>query len=194
MCGIFYIDEQTLQSIQHLFCEQDSRLRQLDLTKDIHPSELAPVLIRGSRGMKLACQRWGYPGLQKTGVIFNARAESVREKKLFSKGITYHRAVIPAKHFYEWNPNREKNIFEGKQKKVLYLAGFFDVLDNEERFVILTTQANASMKKVHDRMPLILEEDQLLLWLWDDHAAGEILRQTPAELQRHAEFEQLTFF
>ena len=34
-----------------------------------------------------------------------------------------------------------------------------------ESFAILTTQANALAAKVHDRMPVILEGDDTLIWL-----------------------------
>ena len=33
----------------------------------------------------------------------------------------------------------------------------------------MTTEANASMKNVPDRIPLILEEDELEEWLYNDN-------------------------
>lgn len=194
MCGVFYVDDSTLRSVQAIVQSVDPRILSKHFLKDIHPTDFAPVMI-GERGrLKLACQRWGYPGVQGNGVIFNARAESVREKKLFSGGITYHRAVIPARHFYEWNANREKNTFRRRDGQIMYLAGFFDMMENEERFVILTTQANDSMKKIHDRMPLVLETDQLEDWIYDDAGTDAILKQVPVLLDRQAEYEQMTLF
>ena len=38
------------------------------------------------------------------------------------------------------------------------MAGFYDLTDGGERFVIIMIRANVSMIKVHDRMPLILEK------------------------------------
>ncbi|MCD8217028.1 MAG: SOS response-associated peptidase [Clostridiales bacterium] len=67
---------------------------------------------------------------------------------------------------------------------VLYLAGFFDLMENEERFVILTTSANKSMSVVHDRMPLVLEEAQITDWIIDDKSTEEFLRQVPGALKR----------
>lgn len=61
--------------------------------------------------------------------------------------------MIPAAGFYEWSRQKEKNTFYRKDGKPLYLAGFYDRFDKEDRFVILTTVANASMRPVHDRMP-----------------------------------------
>lgn len=93
------------------------------------------------------------------------------EKRMFQNGIHYHRAVIPAAGFYEWSRQKEKNTFYRKDGKPLYLAGFYDRFDKEDRFVILTTVANASMRPVHDRMPLVLEKDQIRSWLWEEKQA-----------------------
>ena len=127
-------------------------------------------------------------------MLINARVESVLEKKIFANGIRYHRAVIPASHFYEWNQRKEKNTFKSKDGEILYLAGFLDIIENEEHFVILTTEANASTKPVHDRMPLILRQDQIEDWLRDEKAAEAMLCQTPEELKRQADYEQMTLF
>ena len=74
------------------------------------------------------------------------------------------------------------------------MAGFYDLTDGGERFVIITTQANASMIKVHNRMPLILEKEQIKDWLSDDSAVESLLQQTPVLLDRETEYEQQTLF
>ncbi len=127
----------------------DSRLRTdaMHWSRDIHPTDQAPVITAGSNGTRTICltlQRWGYPGIQNKGVIINGRQESVWEKRMFSRGMQYHRAVIPADHFYEWNASKEKYTFRRKDRNPLFLAGFFDVMQNEERFVILTTTLTLS--------------------------------------------------
>ena len=76
--------------------------------------------------------------------------------------ITY---LIPASGFYEWSRLKEKNTFFRYDAALLYMAGFCVWFEDERRFVILTTAANESMRKVHDRMPLILEKEQLADWL-----------------------------
>lgn len=194
MCGVYYIDDDTMRDIESIVLKVDRRIHGKQFVKDIHPTDHAPVIVRDETGLKLALQRWGYPGIHKKGVIFNARAEEVMEKPMFTNGIRYHRAIIPARHFYEWSVNREKNTFFRLDRRPLYLAGFFDMMENEDRFVILTTQANDSMRRVHDRMPLVLEQDQLEDWMHDDNAARKLLSQIPVSLQRQVEFEQMTLF
>lgn len=68
-----------------------------------------------------------------------------------------------------------------------------NILNNEKRFVILTTKANASMEKTHDRMPLILEKEQLADW-FDDKKMEQLLQHTPVMLKREAEYEQQSLF
>lgn len=194
MCGVFYVDDDTIKEVRKIVQAVDQKILERNFARDIYPTEKAFVITGEKGGLKLSHQRWGYPGFKRAGVIINARAESVREKKLFARGIRYHRAVIPAKRFYEWNGNREKNSFCRMDGRILYFAGFFDVLDNEERFVILTTEANDTMRKIHDRMPLLLEEDQLEDWVYHDGCTDDILGQSCAALKRRADYEQMTLF
>lgn len=61
----------------------------------------------------------------------------------------------------------------GQEKgRLLLMAGFYRSWEGTERFVILTTRANASVCGVHPRMPLILEPEDARLWLEADRGAG----------------------
>lgn len=71
-------------------------------------------------------------------------------------------------------------------------AGIWNVFDNEERFAILTTRANAYVADVHDRMPLVLEKDEVDRWLMDDKRVEIILNRTPVPLTRTSGFVQQT--
>ena len=56
--------------------------------------------------------------------------------------------------------------------------------------MILTTQANASIEKVHDRMPLIMEREEILDWILDDRSIEYFLHKTPVLLDSWQEYEQ----
>ena len=73
----------------------------------------------------------------------------------------------------------------------MFLAGFYNLYDGQERFVILTTDANETMP-VHNRMPLILEREEIGDWIFDDIRAKEILHQVPARLKGSSEYVQQT--
>ena len=54
--------------------------------------------------------------------------------------------------------------------------------DGASCYTILTTAANASMRPVHDRMPVVLTHSTLRPWLEDPSAAADILHAVPPEL------------
>ena len=200
MCGRYYVDDDTAREIEKLVRQVDEKMRQTATAgiqlqaKDIHPSELAPVIIADENGLCCRWQRWGFPGFSGKQLIFNARCESAMEKRMFREGVECRRIVVPAAGFYEWNKNKEKNIFYRKGQPVLYMAGLYNRYQDEDRFVILTTAANDSMRPVHDRMPLVLERDEIPKWLIQDQLVETFLRKTSALLERQAEFEQMNLF
>lgn len=74
------------------------------------------------------------------------------------------------------------------------MAGCCRYYDDGEHFVILTTAANKSMEPVHDRMPLLLGENEVADWILDSKKTESILREIPFLLERSTEYEQLRFF
>lgn len=116
------------------------------------------------------------------------------EKPMFREAVLHRRAVIPATWFYEWDRNKQKHTFRREGGAALFMAGCCRKYEDGDRFVILTTQANASMEPVHDRMPLILEREEAVEWLLEDGTAEELLRKKPPLLERRAEYEQLGLF
>ena len=162
--------------------------------RDVHPSDEAPAVCAFHGVPELRGMHWGYPSPQGKGLIINARAESLPEKPMFRQGVESRRIILPASGFYEWNGQKEKNIFRNRVGRILYMAGICDLFSEWERFVIVTTGANESMRPVHERMPLILEPDQLEAWLFDASATEDILRSTPALLEREMPYEQMSLF
>ena len=170
MCGRYYIDFDMADEIEKVVHAIDQRIRQKHFAGDIFPTNAAPIIEKSEYGLKLNVCKWGYPLSQGKNLVINARTESVMDKRL-----------------------KEKNTFSRYDAPVLYMAGFCDWFENERRFVILTTAANESMRKVHDRMPLILEKEQLADW-FDDRKVEELLHQVPVQLKREAEYEQQSLF
>ena len=62
------------------------------------------------------------------------------------------------------------------------MAGLWNDFDGERRFVILTTEANASMSEIHNRMPVVLDSTNKNRWLMDYRAALNILTEAPPRL------------
>ena len=196
MCGRFYISDDTAREIEKTIRMVDERLRKERRTGDIHPTEMAPVISYQRGSLFAADKKWGFPGFDSGKVIFNARAESALEKKMFRESVLKRRLVIPAAGFYEWNRNKEKVTFTSAlaEQPILYMAGFYNKYGNEDRFVILTSGANDSMADVHERMPLLLKHQELEEWIRNDRRLEEFLHSEPHGLKRTMEYEQQTLF
>ena len=191
MCSRYYVDPDMIEEVIKVVQKIAQKIH--PTRKDIRPTDFAPVIGQSEYGLELSMCRWGYPMSKEKNLIINARVETVMDKPSFQNGILYHRLLIPADGFYEWNSQKEKSTFSRSDSSVLYMAGFCDWFKNERRFVILTTAANDSMKKTHDRMPLILEKEQIADW-FDNSKMSALLYQTPALLNRQTEYEQQSLF
>lgn len=116
--------------------------------------------------------------------LINARAEGIESKPSFRGPFKYRRCIIPARGFYEW-----QQIEKGKQPFFIRpadggyfaFAGIWDHWEGDgeevvESCAIITTNANNLMASIHDRMPVILEEKDCLLWLDDKTGKEQLLK------------------
>ena len=135
--------------------------------------------------------KWGYPAGGKKGLIINARLETIEEKPMFRQDFKYRRCVIPAAGFYELDRNRQKATFTLPGHQVCYLAGIYRIFEDMEHFTIITTQANASMSPIHDRMPLMIDKEQIPVWMGDGFKS--VMNYPMPLLNVSIENEQLSF-
>ena len=159
--------------------------------RDVTPGSRA-FIFTGNSDPVLKEAVWGFTSRDRRLVI-NARAETAPDKTMFYTPFRTGRCLIPARGFYEWDRERQKVSFEKPQGGVLYLAGLLRQENDGERFVILTTVANASVTDIHDRMPLILTAAQTGAWLGGDGAQA-LLSWKPGNLSVIRDFEQLSLF
>ena len=155
-------------------------------TGEVFPSNLAPVLVPEGEGIVPKLFNWGFPSFHGKGLIINARSETVHEKRLFKGPMERERCVIPSTGFYEWDGEKHKFLYTLPDAPMLYMAAIHHPFEGSERFVILTTGANESVADVHDRMPVILKEEELEDWLNDSRAADAILHGGQPALVRRA--------
>jgi putative SOS response-associated peptidase YedK len=144
---------------------------------NIAPSQYAPVVtVEGLEQMK-----WGlipqWAKSEKVGYsMINAVGETIFEKNTYKKPILTSRCLIPASGFYEWldtKDGKQPYYFTVKNHPIFSLAGLFVVRKDSEghelkTFTILTTAANELVAKVHDRMPVILSQEEERRWLDPD--------------------------
>ena len=195
MCGRYYIDDTTEKEVNSIL----GNMSQYTDTEQMQSGDIFPsrsVLVIKNQNGHLAADRmtWGFQRFDGKGLLINARAESALDRRTFRDSVLHRRCVIPAKGFYEWDSRREKFSYEREDGRTLFMAGCFNLYREKDCFVILTTEANPSVAPVHDRMPLILEPEEVESWVLDERAAEFILHKTPALLKSSAEYEQLRLF
>lgn len=179
MCGRFYVDDEMLNEIHKICNKIDANVKK----GEVFPTDQGYVIKASTGGKEIFAEscKWGYETKQKGKVIFNARSETLCEKPLFRQDFKYHRCVIPVKGFYEWN--KEKYYFESEQdSNILLLGGIYKKDVENDRFIIITTEANGSVKGIHDRMPLIIERKNIFNWIYDEKAANRALISNSAKL------------
>ena len=124
----------------------------------------------------------------------NARAETVAEKPAYRKAFASQRCLVPASGFYEWKKTDDGKVphyIHLKSGELFAFAGLYDVWHDEQgrevhTYTIITTEPNALMYEIHDRMPVILPRAAWDQWLSPDEQdvelIGKLLVPAPSEL------------
>lgn len=181
MCGRYTIsiDEQEIRDIVNAITQQHPDVEVK--TGEIYPTNPAPVLLAAQDDIRPNVAVWGFPNFRSKGVIINARAETALNKKAFRESLLTRRCVIPSTGFFEWTKDakKQKYLFRETGKALLYMAGFYNEFGGERRYVILTTNANQSVRDIHNRMPVIVHRQEIGDWIRNETAMGKILERVP---------------
>jgi putative SOS response-associated peptidase YedK len=167
---------------------------------NIAPTQEAPVIraTRDGTGREVAMLRWGLVPFwardPKIGhQLINARSETAMDKPAFREAYRARRCAIPASGFYEWTgvpKHRVPHAITVEARPIVAFAGLWERWKDDsgrrlETYTILTTAANAFVAPMHDRMPVILGENDVDAWLTAPaEEAAQLLRPYPdAELR-----------
>ena len=150
MCGRYVLKLGTSSQIAKQVLKQELK----DFKEgDVYPGDKCLCIIRKNDGITLKILKWG---LNDTKLI-NARLESINQKITFKN---LNKCIILASGYYEW---KDKIRYEfDLNGDYLYLAGLYD--DNNE-MVIITKEADDKLKDIHDRMPVVLNQKEMLEYL-----------------------------
>jgi putative SOS response-associated peptidase YedK len=100
--------------------------------------------------------------------VANARAETVAVKPWFRDAFRRGRCLLPADGFYEWKGakgTKQPSYYRLRGGGVFAFAGLWDRWQGLETCAVVTTAANALVRPVHPRMPVILGVDAYDRWL-----------------------------
>lgn len=177
MCNSFYIDSKVKDKLKILgFDNFEIKIG------DNFPSDYVNVIVK-DESLKIVKMKWFYSYGENRTNIYNCRIESAYQKPIFSRSITNRRCAIPASYFYEWGSfNQEKIKYKifSKNYDTIFLAGIYDIFKIKDDFLsgfsILTTKSTGIIQKIHDRMPIIIDEKCLKDWLNPRITKDEVLK------------------
>lgn len=159
---------------------------------NIAPTQEAPIVVAApTRELRLF--RWGLvptfaQDTRGAARLINARAETVDQKPSFREAFAKRRCLVCSDGFYEWERSGKRPLpfyMQRASKGPIALAGIWErFVDNTGveylSFAAMTTEANALMRPIHDRMPVIIDPADYDRWLdpaiRDRNALDDLLR------------------
>ena len=162
------------------------------------------LVVRERKGVTEAEMiRWGLvPSWAKDPKIgnrmANVRSDTALEKSSFRAAMQKRRCLIPADVFYEWQDipgqkRRKPYAVAIRDGGIFALGGVWEAWRAKESgewlitCAILTTEPNELLQPIHDRMPVIVKEDDYASWISPATTAVEVRRMVqpfPVDLMR----------
>lgn len=163
---------------------------------EIRPTDMVPVIAPDKNGNRaIFSMVWGYriPGLDRP--VVNARVETASRKDVWKDGWNSHRCIVPASWYYEWEhistgdnkmKTGDKYLIQAKGSAVIFFAGLYHIEEFQglkyPAFSILTKPPTADLKKLHDRMPVMLPENLIDDWIRPENKADDLVRYAQTEV------------
>lgn len=186
MCGRYTLRTSPAE-LQEFF--QLNRMPLWEPRTNIFPTQpvLGIILDGSERAARL--YRWGLIPVWSKDIkigarMINARGETIAEKPSFRSAFKRRRCLIPADGFYEWEaiPGQKKKrpwYIGVAGKPIVAFAGIWEHWTGAdgaeiESCAIVTTDANSSVARIHDRMPVILPEETYNRWLDPNSPSAEL--------------------
>jgi putative SOS response-associated peptidase YedK len=176
---------------------------------NIAPSQEVSIIVRNEDHNEAKPMRWGLvqswaqdPSIGQR--MINARAETLLEKPSFKQLVARRRCLVPADGFYEWRREANRKVpmwIHLKSRVPFAFAGLWDYWRDPAgkelySFTIITTEANALLRPIHNRMPVIYDKEMGRQWL--EESSGDqpmilaaVLRPWPSELMEAHEVSTL---
>jgi putative SOS response-associated peptidase YedK len=146
--------------------------------------------VAANGGNRLIKCRWGFIPFwaedESVGYkMINARAETLAQKRSFSRAFQQHRCLVVADGFYEWKKHEDTKFkvpyyFHLRSDRPFGFAGLYGTWKSKDGKVlttctIVTTKPNRLMIPIHNRMPAIIPPEQRAMWLDRDIQDSDVL-------------------
>jgi len=185
MCGRFTLTEENEDWVADVLGVPKERLEEWTHTPrwNIAPMQDAGIVVLDREDRVIRPATWGLVNWWDTdrrGAArqINARSESVATARPFREAFEQRRCLVPADGFFEWTGDKKQRRpfwFHRPEREVFAFAGLYSRVrlvgeaEPTTTFTILTTSPNELVAHIHDRMPVILpDEDAMAAWLRPD--------------------------
>jgi putative SOS response-associated peptidase YedK len=183
---------EVLIKVRKMALAQDMSVRlgkSLSMSGDLYPADIAPVLAPNKYGnMAIFPMAWGFTYKATPKPLVNCRVETADRKPLWRDSWYRRRCVIPSSWYYEWgyplydedsrsmiehrNTKKIKFAIQTEGSDVTYIAGLYRYEEHSgmqvPMFTVLTREAAGTVKDIHDRMPVILDKEDVNDWIRPD--------------------------
>lgn len=204
MCTRFYVEPVSFQILitraQRLQLSNDIMVKlgkPLTMCGEMRPTDVIAVLAPNKNG-KIAVfpMLWGFSHEATDAPIVNCRLETASQKKMWKDSWFRRRCVVPASWYFEWEHFRSldgkkkmvgsKYLIQPKESHTTMLAGLYRIEDRNgiqvPVFSVLTRDAVGELRGIHERMPVILQREDVSAWIRPDGNPGEISQRALTEM------------
>jgi putative SOS response-associated peptidase YedK len=112
----------------------------------------------------------------------NARAETIADKPIFRDAYRKRRCVVPIDAFHQKDARGRLHTIKRADGEPLAVAAIWENWKNpdtgewERTFATITVPANAAVAPVHDRMPLVLDKQDIDRWLGTEEDPRDLVK------------------
>ncbi len=195
MCGRAY-ETYTDEELEMRYLSKTVRLpllRDLKPNYNMAPTQTSPIVLIRDNKKTIELFRWGLVPQWAKDIksaakysLINARGEEITEKRTYKTPFKKRRCIIPLSGFYEWKRTKDKKrpfAISLKDQNILSVAGVWEHWESKDdgevvdSFSIITTSANSLMESIHDRIPVILKDQDIDQWLDPENENIESLQK-----------------
>lgn len=192
MCGRFAVTESANEIISRF---KNPRFDLADFpiypSFNISPTTSIAIATKSEKDqgqVRFSSARWGLvpswaDSLDIGARMINARSEKALAGPVYKDLMKTRRCIIPVSAWYEWQQTESgsKQPYAFKHPKVFYFAGLYDFWRQDARSpwqisaTILTQDSVGDAAKIHERMPLMLNSENIDIWLSLETPAAQSL-------------------
>ena len=112
--------------------------------------------------------KWGWA----LNTLINVRGEEILEKMLF-RPYLLNRCVVLVEGVFEWDKDRNPYKYIIGEGKKLFIAAIYN---KKNEVILLTNKATKKFEKIHHRMPMILDEEEIDFYLDRENDVIEVFK------------------